>query len=151
MIKINLVCMGFLKENYWKAAVDEYAKRLSRFCTLKIVEIEETVNQNITLALEKDAKKISPYLKGYVVVLDVLGKELTSPQLASKLDKLSQTTSEITFVIGASNGLSEKIKSVADERMSFSLLTFPHQLMRVIFLEQLYRAYTIINNIAYHK
>ncbi len=151
MIKINLVCVGSLKEKYWQDAVGEYSKRLTRFCSLKIVEVDETINANINLALEKDAKKISPYLKGYVIVLDVLGTQLSSPEFAKKLSALSSTTSEITFVIGASNGLSEKIKNVADERISFSNLTFPHQLMRVIFLEQLYRAFTINNNIAYHK
>lgn len=151
MIKINLVCVGGLKEKYWQQAVDEYVKRLGRFCTLKIVEIDETINPNTALALQKDAQKISPHLKGYVIVLDVLGKSISSPELAKKLADLSRTTSEITFVIGASNGLSDKIKAVADERISFSALTFPHQLMRVIFLEQIYRAFTINNNLTYHK
>ena len=151
MIKINLICMGYIKEKYWQDAIEEYVKRLSRFCTLNIVQIEENVNQNIALGLQKDMKKISPHLKGYVIVLDVLGKPVSSPQFAKKLNEIAIHQSEISFVIGASNGLDERLKASADERISFSALTFPHQLMRVIFLEQLYRAFMINAGAEYHK
>ncbi len=151
MIKINLVAVGDIKEKYLVDAIAEYTKRLSRFCSLQIIEIKENTNKNTQTALKADEQNITPHLKGYVIALAIEGKSLTSPQLAQKIKNLSLTTSEITFVIGASNGLSQQIKNQANELMSFSSLTFPHQLMRVIFLEQLYRAFTINNNISYHK
>ena len=151
MIKINLVAVGDIKESYLTEAIAEYKKRLSRFCSLQIIEIKESTNKNPQTALNLDQQNITPHLKGYVIALAIEGKSLTSPELAQKIKKLSLTTSEITFVIGASNGLSNLIKAQANELMSFSKLTFPHQLMRVIFLEQLYRAFTINNNISYHK
>lgn len=151
MLKINLVVIGDIKEKFYKDAINEYVKRLSRFCKLNIVEIKETINNNPTTALKSDAKNLLPNLKGYVFALCVEGKQFSSPDFAKKIETLSLTNSEISFVIGASNGLDETIKQRANERISFSNLTFPHQLMRVIFLEQLYRAFTIINNISYHK
>ena len=151
MIKINLVVMGDIKEKFYKDAIAEYSKRLSRFCQLKICELKENTDKNPLTALKKDEAEILPNLKGHVVALAVEGKELSSPELADKIKKLALKTNEITFIIGASNGLSEEIKQKANELMSFSKLTFPHQLMRVLFLEQLYRAFTIINNISYHK
>ena len=151
MIKINLVVMGDIKEKFYKDAIAEYIKRLSRFCQLKITELKENTDKNPLTALKKDEAEIVPNLKGHVVALAVEGKELSSPELADKIKKLALKTNEITFIIGASNGLSEEIKQKANELMSFSKLTFPHQLMRVLFLEQLYRAFTIINNISYHK
>lgn len=156
MIKINLVCMGDIKEKYLRDAIDEYSKRISRFADLKIVEIKEHVAQSNSTAdiqnnLLKDAEEIKKYLKGYVFCLDIKGKMLTSEEFSKKIEKISLTNSEITFIIGASNGIHETIKSLSNDKLSFSLFTFPHQLMRVIFLEQLYRAFTILNNIAYHK
>lgn len=151
MIKINLVVMGDIKEKFYKDAIAEYSKRLSRFCQLKITELKENTDKNPQTALKKDEAEILPNLKGHVVALAVEGKELSSPELADKIKKLTLKTNEITFIIGASNGLSDEIKQKANELMSFSKLTFPHQLMRVLFLEQLYRAFTIINNISYHK
>ena len=156
MIKINLVVMGDIKEKYFKDAIDEYAKRISRFASLNICEIKEHVSKSTSpldtiSALKKDAEEIKKHLKGYVICLDVKGNELSSEQLATKIEKISQTASTITFVIGASNGLHENIKEISNEKISFSKMTFPHQLMRVIFLEQLYRAFTINNNISYHK
>ena len=151
MIKINLVVMGDIKEKFYKDAIAEYIKRLSRFCQLKITELKENTDKNPLTALKKDEAEIVPNLKGHVVALAVEGKELSSPELADKIKNLALKTNEITFIIGASNGLSEEIKQKANELMSFSKLTFPHQLMRVLFLEQLYRAFTIINNISYHK
>lgn len=151
MIKINLVVMGDIKEKFYKDAIAEYSKRLSRFCQLKICELKENTDKNPLTALKKDETEILPNLKGYVIALAVEGKELSSPELADKIKKLALKTNEITFIIGASNGLSDEIKQKANELMSFSKLTFPHQLMRVLFLEQLYRSFTIINNISYHK
>lgn len=156
MLKINLIVMGDIKEKYLKEAIAEYSKRLSRFCNLNIVEIKENVatstsKLDIENSLNKDGKEIEKHIKGHAICLDILGKNLSSEQFANKIEKLTLTNSEISFIIGASNGLSESIKNKCNEKLSFGLLTFPHQLMRVIFLEQLYRAFTIINNISYHK
>ena len=156
MIKINLICMGDIKEKYLRDAIDEYLKRISRFASLKIIELKENVaNTNNTLdiqnALKKDAIEIKKHIKGYPICLDIVGEMITSEQFAKKIEKTSLTNSEITFIIGASNGIHPDIKDICKEKISFSKMTFPHQLMRVIFLEQLYRAFTILNNISYHK
>jgi len=154
MIKINLICLGDIKEKYFKDAIGEYSKRISRFAELKIVELKEHVavsKSETETALKKDAAEIKKHLKGHIIVLDIKGKMLSSEEMSKKIEKICLTSSEISFVIGASNGLHQEIKNIANEKISFSLLTFPHQLMRVIFLEQLYRAFTISNNIAYHK
>ena len=156
MIKINLISIGDIKEKYLREAIGEYSKRISRFAELKIIELKENVAQSnsktdILKALEKDAENMKKYLKGYIICLDINGKMLKSEEFSQKIEKISLSNSEITFIIGASNGIDEKIKNLSNEKISFSPMTFPHQLMRVIFLEQLYRAFTISNNIAYHK
>ncbi len=156
MQKINIITMGDIKEKYLKDAINEYNKRLSRFAEIKIIELDEhnpksNNEKDILIALNKDAEYIKKYVKGYPICLDVAGKEYTSEQFAEKIKKSTLTTNELTFIIGASNGISSEIKELCKERISFSKMTFPHQLMRVIFLEQLYRAFTIINNISYHK
>lgn len=156
MIKINLICIGDIKEKYLKDAITEYHKRISRFAILNIVELKENVaystsKNDITNALKKDYDEIIKHTKGHVVCLDIQGKLLSSEEFATKIEKTCLTSSEISFIIGASNGLHEKTKSLSNDKISFSRMTFPHQLMRVIFLEQLYRAFTIINNISYHK
>ena len=156
MIKINLICIGDIKEKYLTDAINEYSKRISRFANLKITELKEQVsktnnNQDILNALKKDATEIEKHIKGYPVCLDIQGDMISSEQFAKKIEKTSLTNSEITFIIGASNGIHQDIKDLCKEKISFSKMTFPHQLMRVIFLEQLYRAFTILNNISYHK
>ena len=154
MIKINLITMGDIKEKYFKEAIAEYSKRISRFAELKIIELKENAPKNngeILTCLKKDAEEIKKHLKGYAICLDIKGKMLSSEELAKRIDTLSLSNSEISFIIGASNGIDDEIKNLCKERISFSPMTFPHQLMRVIFLEQLYRSFTILNNIAYHK
>lgn len=156
MIKINLIAMGDIKEKYLLEAIEEYKKRISRFAKLNIIELNEhnpksSSDKDIEIALNKDAEEILKRTSGYIICLAVEGKEVSSTDFANKLEKLTQTNSEITFIIGASNGLSQKVKELCKERISFSKMTFPHQLMRVIFLEQLYRSFTILNNISYHK
>lgn len=156
MIKINLICMGDIKEKYLREAINEYTKRISRFAELKIIELKEHVantnnSADILNALKKDAEEIKKHLKGHIFCLDIKGKMYTSEDFANKIEKATLSTSELSFVIGASNGIHDSIKEVAHEKISFSPMTFPHQLMRVIFLEQTYRAFTILNNIAYHK
>ena len=156
MLKINLIAIGDIKEKYLSDAIDEYSKRIKRFANLNIIELKETIpasnnQKDIELSLDKDAKNIEKHLDGHLICLDIKGKMLSSEQMAEKIQKISLNSSEITFIIGASNGISDKIKTLCNERLSFSPMTFPHQLMRVIFLEQLYRSFTILNNIAYHK
>lgn len=155
MIRIWLVCVGKIKESFYREAVAEYSKRLSRFCELRIVEVEESPLKeegNIQKILETEAGNLKKYLRGRIVALCVEGKERTSPDFAAHLKQLfDQGVSEWTFVIGSSNGLADQIKKEADERLSFSQMTFPHMLMRVILTEQLYRAFMIQSHSAYHK
>ena len=154
MLKINLIVMGDIKEKYFKDAICEYSKRISRFAELKIIELKENAPKNngeIAISLKKDAEEIKKHIKGYPICLDIKGKMISSEEMAKKIENLSLNNSEISFIIGASNGIDENVKNLCKERISFSPMTFPHQLMRVIFLEQLYRAFTILNNVAYHK
>lgn len=156
MIKINLICMGDIKEKYLTDAIAEYSKRISRFANLNIIQIKENVaksnnNLDVLSALKKDANEIAKHIKGYPICLDIAGNMVSSEEFANRIEKTSLTNSEISFIIGASNGLHNEIKNLCKEKISFSKMTFPHQLMRVIFLEQLYRAFTILNNISYHK
>lgn len=146
MIKINLVCVGTLKENYWKEALEEYQKRLSRYVLFTVIELKEKRTK------EEEGKDILGKSKGYVVAFDLGGKELSSEEIAAFIDKkATEGTSEMTFLIGGSEGLSDEVKKAADLRLSFGKVTYPHQLMRVIAAEQLYRAMTILNGVTYHK
>lgn len=144
MVSIRIVCVGNLKEKYWKDAMAEYGKRLSRFCNFEVVETPESDP-------EKEKTAIIKNLQGYVFALCVEGKQCTSVDFSRKIEKIMQSDSKITFVIGGSDGLSEEVKKLASSRLSFSEMTFPHQLMRVVLAEQIYRAFTISNNITYHK
>ncbi|MBR7133809.1 MAG: 23S rRNA (pseudouridine(1915)-N(3))-methyltransferase RlmH [Clostridia bacterium] len=158
-MKINLITMGKLKEKYLCDAVGEYSKRLSRFCRLEICEIEpvrlpeKPSRGEIDAALEREAelitKKILP--ESTVIALCVEGKGMTSEDLAQKIKKLSDTGRSISLIIGSSYGLAESVKTIADIRLSLSQMTFPHQLFRVMLLEQLYRAFKINEGSAYHK
>ena len=156
-MKINLIVVGELKEKYLTEACKEYIKRISRFHSLTIITIEEEKlpkipnDADISKCLIKEGMKIEKHLKGYIVVLDVLGEMIDSPHLSKLIESASLNYDTITFVIGGSYGIADNIKKQANFRLSFSKMTFPHQLMRVIFLEQLYRAFTILNNISYHK
>ena len=145
MQKITFVVVGKIKESFYREAVSEYAKRLSRFVKLEIKELAENSS------LETEAEDILRSLKGYVIALCVEGEKLSSETLASKLKRLEDAGKEITFVIGSSCGLSDRVKAAADYRLSFSDMTFPHQLMRVILAEQVYRAYMINAGATYHK
>ncbi|MBO5213405.1 MAG: 23S rRNA (pseudouridine(1915)-N(3))-methyltransferase RlmH [Clostridia bacterium] len=144
MMTVKLVCVGTLKEAYWRDACAEYEKRLSAFCKFKCVALPES-----TLSQEKDA--ILKECEGFTVALCVEGKPMTSEDLAEKIAAVSQISSKITFIIGSSCGLDEGVKKREDLRLSFSSFTFPHQMMRVILLEQIYRAFTIQRNMTYHK
>lgn len=148
---IKIIAVGKIKEDYLKAAVAEYQKRLSKFCKLAIVETREIPRQNSSDNTIDEGRLILKHIKpdDFTVLLDRSGKEFPSEKLAETI-RLREMRGDITFIIGGAFGVSEEVQNRADLRLSFSLLTFPHQLMRVILLEQLYRAYTIINNINYH-
>ncbi len=145
MIKIDIVCVGRIKEDFYRAAVAEYCKRLSRFCRLEIVEIPEGKN------IEEEGKAILKRAQGYKIALCIEGKKLSSPALAADIKKLCDRGENMNFIIGSSEGLSPAVKQAADLRLSFSDMTFPHQLMRVILCEQIYRAFMINGGGEYHK
>lgn len=145
MQKIYFVVVGKIKESFYREGVAEYVKRLSRFVKVEIKELAEGANP------ETEAEDILRTCKGYVIALAVEGQKQSSEQLATRLQKLADEGKDVTFVIGSSCGLSEKVKQAADYKLSFSDMTFPHQLMRVILAEQVYRAYMINAGSTYHK
>ena len=159
-MKITILTVGKIKENYFTDAIKEYTKRLSRYCKLKIIEVadEKTPDQasetECRMIKEKEGERLLKAMKadGYVICLAIDGKQPDSVQLARKMEALAISgVSHIYFVIGGSLGLSDSVLAQADYRLSFSNMTFPHQLMRVILLEQIYRSYRIINHEPYHK
>lgn len=152
MIKINILCVGNLKDKFFIDASAEYLKRLSRFCQCNVKELKEYTNlENIEQIKLAEGQEIMNNLKGYTILLDVKGKEMSSEQFATLIKDISLTSSEITFVIGGSYGVSEQVKQKVNFKLSVSPMTFPHRLFRVMLLEQIYRAFTILNNINYHK
>lgn len=159
-MKITVITVGKIKEKYLKDAIAEYSKRLSRYCKLEILEVadektpegaSEIVEENIR---EKEGERILKLIKedAYVITLEISGKMLTSEELADRIETLGiQGKSHLVFVIGGSIGLGREVLRRSDYALSFSKMTFPHQLMRVILLEQIYRSYRIINGEPYHK
>ncbi len=145
MIKINIVCVGKLKEQYLRDACAEYIKRLSRFCKLEIKELPERHS------LKEEAEEILRELRGYAVVLAIEGKMRSSEEFSVDLKAVFDRGGEMTFVIGSSCGLDQSVKDRADLLLSFSKMTFPHQLFRVLLLEQIYRAFMISGGSEYHK
>ncbi|MBQ2986636.1 MAG: 23S rRNA (pseudouridine(1915)-N(3))-methyltransferase RlmH [Tyzzerella sp.] len=159
-MKITVITVGKIKEKYLKDAIEEYSKRLSKYCRLEIIEVaDEKTPDNASEVVEdsirsKEAERILKYVKddAYVITLEIGGKQLSSEELADKIDKLGvQGTSHIIFIIGGSIGLGKEVLNKSNYALSFSKMTFPHQLMRVILLEQVYRSYRIINGEPYHK
>ena len=159
-MRITLITVGKIKEKYLKDAIAEYTKRLSKYCKLEIIEVaDEKTPDNASEVVEhairvKEAERILRYIKddAYVITLEINGKQLSSEEFADKIDKLGvQGTSHIIFIIGGSIGLGEDVLKKSDFALSFSKMTFPHQLMRVILLEQVYRSYRIISGEPYHK
>lgn len=158
-MNISVICVGKLKEKYWVDAVKEYSKRLSSYCNLEIIELKETklVKEGPSEEDEvryKEGQDILKKIKDsmYVITLEIGGKKLSSEKLAEKIDNLSLNGhSNIAFVIGGSLGLSKEVSNRSDFRLSFSDMTFPHQMMRVILLEQIYRSFKINRNETYHK
>ncbi len=159
MLSINVICVGKIKENYLKEAIGEYAKRLSKYCHLNIMELpyEKLPNKLndsiITDIKQKEANRILEHIKkdSYVICLDLGGKELSSEMFSEKIDDIGLNfNSSITFVIGGTLGLTNHILSFANEKICFSKMTFPHQLIRVFLLEQLFRAFKISKGETYH-
>lgn len=152
-MKIKIVCVGKIKEAYLDDAILEYKKRISKYSNIEICEVKDESNQlDEKKVLELEAERIIPNLEGYVIGLVIKGNMLDSVELAKKIDEVSTyNNSTITFVIGGSYGLSNKVIEKMNYKLSFSKMTFPHQLMRVILLEQVYRAFKINNNETYHK
>ena len=147
---IKIICVGKIKEKYLRSAISEYEKRLKKFTKLEIIEVNDESNGNI---LEKEKNHIIRYINDhdYVVTLEIDGNMIDSVELSKKIDQTLINFSNITFVIGGSYGLSDEIKKRSNYKLSFSKMTFPHQLFRVLLLEQIYRSFKIINNESYHK
>ncbi len=150
---IKILCVGKIKETFFKEAIFEYSKRLSKYTTLQIIEVDDINHDNINIILDREKELLMKHIapKDYVLTLEIEGKQLSSLEFSKKIEELQIYNSNIVFIIGGSYGLHQQIKDRADYKISFSKLTFPHQLFRIILLEQIYRAYKIINNESYHK
>ncbi len=159
-MKITVISVGKIKEKYWNMAIDEYAKRLSRYCKLELIEVvDEKTPDDASEALEtqikdKEGERILSKLpdNAYVIALAIEGKMLGSVELSEKINDITvKGDSHIVFIIGGSLGLSKAVLNRADYLLSFSKMTFPHQMMRVVLLEQIYRSFRILNHEPYHK
>jgi len=153
MIKVNIIAVGSIKENFYTEAISEYSKRMSRYAQVNIIEVQEDAKEkSISKKIDKESEKLDKVLRGYVILLDRQGELISSEKLAETIDKCqTEGVSEISFIIGGSNGVNEALKSRANKVISFGKITFPHQLFRVVLMEQIYRAFTINNNLPYHK
>ena len=158
MLNINIICIGKLKETYLRDAIAEYSKRLGKYCNLKIIELQDEKLPNklhdslLNEVKEKECKKILENIKkdSYICVLDLKGKEYTSEDFSKKIENVSLNYSSITFIIGGTLGLNDEIRQLANEKICFSKMTFPHQLIRLFLVEQIYRAFKISKNETYH-
>lgn len=150
---IKIVCVGKIKEKFIKDAIEEYKKRILKFTKLEVIELQDYDYGNETVTKEKEFEQIVKYVnpKDYIITMEIDGQMLDSLEFSKKIDDTLIMNSNIIFIIGGSYGLSDKIKKMSNFKLSFSRLTFPHQLFRVILLEQIYRAFKIINNESYHK
>lgn len=160
MLTINVLCVGKIKENYLRDAVLEYSKRLSKYCNLNILEVvdekvPDKLSENIITAIKnEEAKKMINMLKkeSYLICLDLKGKEYSSEEFSKKIEDLTVNgNSSITFVIGGTLGIGEELLNMSKEKICFSKMTFPHQLIRVFLLEQLFRSFKISNGETYHR
>ena len=159
-MKITLLTVGKIKEKYFNMAIEEYSKRLSRYVKLEIIEVaDEKTPDGAGEAMEeqirkKEGERLLKYIKddSYIITLEIQGKMLDSVELSEKINQIGVSgKGHITFIIGGSLGLSKEVRACSDYKLSFSKMTFPHQLMRVILLEQIYRSYRILGNEPYHK
>ena len=143
---IKIICVGKIKESFYRDAILEYLKRLSKYHKVEIVEV---MDSNMKQEKELILKKIDS--KDYIVTLEIEGKQVSSLEFADMIDKTLMNYGNITFIIGGSDGLDEEIKKLSNYKLSFSKMTFPHQMFRVVLLEQIYRGFKIIHNESYHK
>ena len=153
MMEINLVCVGNIKEKYLKMAIDEYKKRIQAFAKLNIMEIKERNSDDSIKNLKEEGIDILNVVNdAYMITLEINGESVDSISFSEQIKKyFLYNNKKLYFVIGSSEGLSDEVKRRSNKALSFSQMTFPHQLMRVIFFEQIYRAFSIINNKKYHK
>ncbi len=149
---IKIICVGNIKEKYLKDAIKEYEKRLTKYTKLEIIEVKSLETDDINKNLKDEANNILKHIKekDYIISLDRFGKVFDSVELSNQLEKIL-IQKDITFIIGGSNGLDKSIKNVSNDLLSFSNLTFPHQIFRILLLEQIYRSFKILNNEQYHK
>lgn len=153
-MEIKLIVVGKIKESYLNEAIKEYLKRIKPLANLNIIEIKECTYNDILKNLKEESKLILSNINDndFVITLEIEGKELTSVELSEYISKhYLYNNKTLTFIIGSSDGMDISVKKRSNYKLSFSKMTFPHQLMRVIFLEQMYRALSIINNMKYHK
>lgn len=150
---IKIICVGKIKEQYLKNAIEDYRTRITKYTKINIFEVSDVDGDSINIILEKEMSQIQKYIesKDYIISLDIDGEMLSSIDFSKKIDTIFNTNSNITFIIGGSYGLHQKIKEISNYRLSFSKMTFPHQLFRVMLLEQIYRVFKINNNETYHK
>ena len=150
---IKIITVGTIKEKYLKDAIEEYQKRIKKYTNIELIEVKDEGLVEESKAISLEAEKIKKHLstRDYIVTMEIEGKQLTSEEFAEKLDRIQLESSNITFIIGGSYGLSQNIKDKSKLHLSFSKMTFPHQLFRVLLLEQIYRAFKINNNESYHK
>ena len=150
---IKIITVGQIKEKYIQDAIKEYKKRLSKYTNIEVIEVKDEglveESKAILLEAEKIKKHLSP--RDYIITMEIEGKQLTSEEFSEKLNQIQIENSNIVFIIGGSYGLSDEIKQMSKLHLSFSKMTFPHQLFRVLLLEQIYRCYKILNNESYHK
>ena len=150
---IRIITVGTIKEKYLKDAIEEYLKRLKKYTNIELIEVKDEGFVEEQKAINLEGEKINKYIspKDYIITLEIEGKAFSSEEFASKLNQIQIENSNIVFIIGGSYGLSDEIKNKSKLHLSFSKMTFPHQLFRVFLLEQIYRAYKIMNNESYHK
>lgn len=150
---IKIITVGQIKERYLQDAINEYKKRLSKYTNIEVIEVKDEGLVEEVKAIKLEAEKIKKHIndRDYIVTLEIEGKQMTSVKFANKIDNILIENSNIDFIIGGSYGLSDDIKNMSRLHLSFSKMTFPHQLFRVLLLEQIYRAYKINNNESYHK
>lgn len=150
---IKIIAVGSIKEKFIRDAIAEYSKRLSKYTKLEIIEVKDYDLGVPSLNMDREKEEIKKHLtsKDYIVTLEIEGEELSSIDFSKKIDKILINNPNIVFIIGGSDGIDSEIKNMSNYKLSFSKMTFPHQLFRVLLLEQIYRAYKINNNESYHK
>lgn len=150
---IKIITIGQLKEKYLKEAVEEYTKRIKKYSNIEVIELKDEGLVEEAKAIKLEGEKIKKYIsdRDYIVTLEIEGKQVSSTEFADKINNMLIENSNIVFIIGGSYGLSDEIKQMSKFKLSFSKMTFPHQLFRVILLEQIYRGFKILNNESYHK